>query len=111
MATHTSVQLIDDLDGKSEAAETVQFGLDGAVYEIDLTQANADKLRKALDRYVDAARQLKHTPDRGTRRRSAGRTRSREDMAQIRSWAAENGYEVADRGRLPQTVLDAYDAH
>lgn len=110
MATHTSVQLIDDIDGTSEAAETVQFGLDGAQFEIDLTQANADKLRKALTKYVDAARQIKHTPARGGARRSSGRTRSREDMAQIRAWATENGYEVADRGRLPQNVLDAYDA-
>jgi hypothetical protein len=30
------VLLIDDLDG-SEATETVTFGLDGALYEIDLT--------------------------------------------------------------------------
>lgn len=110
MATHTSIQLIDDIDGTSEAAETVQFGLDGAQFEIDLTQANADKLRKALTKYVEAARQIKHTPARGTGRRSGGRNRSREDMAQIRAWAAETGHEVADRGRLPQTVLDAYDA-
>lgn len=110
MATHTSIQLIDDLDDSSEAAETVQFGLDGAQFEIDLTQANADKLRQALTEYVEAARQIKHTADRSPRRRSGGRTRSREDMAQIRAWATENGYQVSDRGRLPQNVLDAYDA-
>ncbi|WP_443083140.1 Lsr2 family DNA-binding protein [Variovorax sp. PBS-H4] len=32
-------------------------------------------------------------------------------MAQIRAWAVENGHEVADRGRPPQVVLDAYYAH
>jgi len=28
----------------------------------------------------------------------------------IRSWARNNGYEVADRGRIPASVADAYTA-
>ncbi|MCW2681175.1 MAG: Lsr2 [Frankiales bacterium] len=28
----------------------------------------------------------------------------------MRTWARENGYEVADRGRLPAEVIDAYRA-
>lgn len=30
------------------------------------------------------------------------------DMATIRAWAKEQGMDVADRGKLPQAVLDAY---
>lgn len=110
MATHTSVQLVDDIDGKSEAAETVQFALDGASYEIDLTEANAAKLRKALERYVDAGRRVRTTA--ATTRRSTGRGqgRSREELAQIRAWAIEAGYEIAERGRIARNILDAYDA-
>lgn len=33
-------------------------------------------------------------------------------VAEIRKWAQENGLEVGTRGRLSQTVKDAYaDAH
>jgi hypothetical protein len=28
---------------------------------------------------------------------------------QVRSWAKRNGYEVADKGRLPAAVIDAYN--
>lgn len=53
MAQRVVVTLSDDIDG-SEAAETIAFGLDGKSYEIDLNEANAKKLRKALAPYVDS---------------------------------------------------------
>ncbi|WP_299033733.1 NAD-dependent DNA ligase LigA [uncultured Pseudokineococcus sp.] len=34
----------------------------------------------------------------------------RTDLAEIRAWARENGHVVADRGRVAQSVRDAYDA-
>ncbi|MEW1552329.1 Lsr2 family DNA-binding protein [Streptomyces tsukubensis] len=34
----------------------------------------------------------------------------RRDRAAIRTWARTNNYEVADRGVIPQRVVDAYDA-
>jgi len=33
----TKVTMIDDLDGESEAVETVRFGLEDTSYEIDLS--------------------------------------------------------------------------
>jgi hypothetical protein len=50
-------RLVDDLDG-GPAAETVQFGLDGAAYELDLSPENAATLRSVLGRYVAAARRV-----------------------------------------------------
>ena len=55
MAQKIQTLLIDDLDG-GEAETTVRFGLDGTEYEIDLSAKNADALRRAVARYVDAAR-------------------------------------------------------
>src|SRR6185437_10033364 len=55
MAQRTQVLLIDDLDGSS-ADETLNFKLDGAAYEIDLSADNAGLLRKALADYVAAGR-------------------------------------------------------
>src|SRR4051794_14066549 len=53
MAKQIVTLLTDDLDG-SEADRTVEFGLDGVNYTIDLSEKNAGKLRKALQVYVSA---------------------------------------------------------
>lgn len=108
MAQKTIVQLIDDLDGGA-ATETVQFGLDGTQYEIDLSEKNASKLRDVMASYVAHARRA----SRGvaTTRRATRPARSdREQTAAIREWARKNGYRIGDKGRIPSNILDAYHA-
>ena len=114
MAQKVTVSLIDDLDG-DKADETVEFGLDGKSYEIDLSTGNAGKLRDALASYVSAARRP------GGRRRSGGGgggpaasatarrpSVDREQNQAIRDWARKRGMKVSDRGRIPADVLEAY---
>jgi hypothetical protein len=107
MAQKVQVLLVDDLDG-GEADETVTFALDGKTYEIDLTTANADKLREALEPYTKGGRRTggRAATSRGKTRASAG---AGQDTAKIRAWAKENGYEVNDRGRVPASVREAYE--
>ena len=57
MAQRVETQLVDDVDG-SAATQTVRFALDGREYEIDLSDMNAAKLRKALHPYAAAGRRL-----------------------------------------------------
>jgi hypothetical protein len=107
MATKVTVSLIDDFDGKS-ADETVQFGLDGVSYEIDLSENNAKKMREGLRPWVDAGRRIG-----GSRRRAVGTggvSVDRKQSAEIREWAHKSGYEVARRGRIPAEVRAAYRA-
>lgn len=110
MAQRVLVQLVDDIDG-SELEEgggtTVQFALDGTSYEIDLSEKNAKKLRKALEPYVEAGRKV---GGRSRRTTATGGKRSKEELANIRSWWREQGNEIGDRGRIPQNVMDAYHA-
>jgi hypothetical protein len=112
MAQKVTVSLVDDLDGGT-AEETVGFGLDGKSYEIDLSSANASKLRDALAEFVAAARR----PGSGRAgRRSGGAGSSggsraagdREQSRAIREWAREQGMDVSERGRIPADVLQAY---
>lgn len=107
VAQKVQVLLVDDLDG-GEADETVTFALDGKTYEIDLTTANADKLRGLLDAYVKGGRRTggRAAGGRGKARVASGGS---QDTAQIRAWAKENGYEVNDRGRVPASIREAYD--
>jgi hypothetical protein len=55
MAKTVIVKLTDDMDG-GDADETIQFALDGTSYEIDLSTANASKLRGALQPYMEKGR-------------------------------------------------------
>jgi hypothetical protein len=109
VARVTQVSLVDDVDG-SVASSTVGFSLDGKTYELDLSDKNAKKLRDALAPFVASARRGK-----GRGRRSGGpkMTQSsatdRERNTAIREWAREHGHEVADRGRIPVNVMEAYE--
>ncbi|MFN2496279.1 MAG: Lsr2 family protein [Pseudonocardiaceae bacterium] len=111
MAQKVTVTLVDDLDGGT-AEETVEFGIDGVAYEIDLSQGNAVKLRDSLADFVSKARKAGgRRKATGPARRPAGGGRAsvdREQNAAIREWARKNGYNVSDRGRIPAEVLDAY---
>lgn len=109
MARKVEVTLVDDIDGGG-ADETVAFALDGKAYEIDLSKKNAGALRRALKRYTDSARRAGRAASPGRRSRSAAGRTDRERTADIREWARANGREVSDRGRIPASVVDAYDA-
>ncbi|GAB3146510.1 Lsr2 family protein [Micromonospora sonneratiae] len=113
MARQVITVLTDDLDG-GEADRTVEFGLDGVNYTIDLSEKNAGKLRKALDPYLTAGNRIGRSGVEGRRpgRRAGGAAPTRTDRDQnkaIREWAAKNGYEVSERGRIPASVVKAYN--
>ena len=107
MAQKVQVVLIDDLDG-GDASETVTFGLDGASYEIDLSEQNAAQLREALAHWVGNARRVSGRTSRPTARR--GGSSSSTDTTAVRSWAKENGFKVSERGRISAEVQEAYAA-
>ncbi len=108
MAQKVLVQLIDDLDGTaSDDVTTVQFGLDGVTYEIDLSESNADQLRDLLADYVSSARRTGGRVRRGARPGQGGGS-ANNDAGQIREWAQANGIELAARGRIPSHVAESY---
>jgi hypothetical protein len=104
MARKVITTVLDDIDG-SEGAETVTFSYKGVAYEIDLANKNAQKLESALEPYVTAARKI----GRGSSGSSSARSRSSKDLGAIREWAKENGHAVSERGRIPASVVDAYE--
>jgi hypothetical protein len=118
MAQKVNVMLVDDLDG-SEASGTVTFGLDGRTYEIDLSEANTATLRDTLATYTAAARKLGGRARRSAAQDTAlngaatsGKATSVADRARtaaIREWAREAGLDVSTRGRIPNSVIEAYD--
>lgn len=113
MAQKTQVILTDDVDG-SEATQTIAFAYQGVNYEIDLNDDHAAAIEESFHDWIQAARKV---TGRGTSAKSAStprpatsRSTSGRDVNAVRAWLRENGHEVSDRGRIAQTMLDAYDA-
>src|SRR6516162_3766873 len=98
MAQKITVALEDDVDG-GPADETVRFAIGGVDYEIDLSRKNAAAFRRQLAPFLDHARKV----GRGARRRP-GRSGA------SRAWAKEQGIAVSDRGRIPVSVVEQYEA-
>jgi hypothetical protein len=112
MAQRVVTELTDDIDGSTipdGAGETVSFALDKVEYEIDLSDKNAAKLRKALRSYVDAGRRVAG-PARRSRSASQSGPRANGDAKAIRAWAVENGIDLSARGRIPAGVVEQYQA-
>ncbi|GGG69666.1 Lsr2 family protein [Kocuria dechangensis] len=102
MAQNVVIELEDDLDG-GPADETLSFALDERDYEIDLSAANAQMLRRPCA----PARRPAARPPRAPVG-AAGPTASSSETAKIRAWAKEHGHQVSDRGRIHQHIRDAY---
>ncbi|MEQ4611492.1 histone-like nucleoid-structuring protein Lsr2 [Streptomyces cavourensis] len=81
-------------------------------------EARVAKARAELEKAQEELRTVKA----GTRTTTAAATaptpiraglssgRTREELAAVRTWARENGHQVADAGMVPKRVLQAYDA-
>ena|SRR5437763_1950123 len=113
MAQRVFVEMVDDLDGGA-ADQTVPFSLDGVSYEIDLSNDNAAALRDELARFVVASRRAGGHKVRIALGQSVSGTRTasradRDRPREIRAWAMNNGYTLAERGRIPFDVIDAYE--
>lgn len=104
MATRTVTQLLDDITGQN-ADETISFSLDGVEYEIDVNKKNAVALRKAFAPFQDVARRVG-----GRRAPAMKKVASGVDNKAVRAWAASNGIELSERGRIPGHVIEQYVA-
>ncbi len=110
MAQRVNTYLVDDLDG-SEAAETVELGLDGFSYELDLSEEHATELRNALSDYIEAGRKVSgRAKSTKPRQAGSGGRVDREQAQAQREWARREGFEISDRGRVPGWVKEKYEA-
>ena len=105
MTTKHVTLLEDDTDG-SKASETVKFGLDGATYEIDLSDKNASALRGALANWVSHARKIGAQAKLGVSRAKA--SFDGVDNRAVRAWAKANHIKVSARGRISAEVVERY---
>jgi Lsr2 len=105
MAQKVSVVLEDDLTG-GPAEHTIGFAFDGTDYDIDLNAKNAATFSKQLAPYLAHARPAGRAQPHRPGRTAANRQRS----GDIRAWAREHGVAVSERGRIPASVVEQYNA-
>jgi hypothetical protein len=111
MAQTRTIHYVSDLSNKDiidNDFPTVSFGWDGTDYEVDLTTDEAEKFYKAMEKYISVSR--KASKASGVTRTKGKANQDGPSAAEVRAWAQSNGYDVPERGRIPQTIRDAYDS-
>lgn len=103
MASSVIITMTDDIDG-SEGAKTVKFSLGDKSYTIDLGEANEAALATALAPFIGHAKVVPQSKSKSRSPRSTSRS------IEIREWARNQGMKVPERGRISQSITDAYDA-
>ena len=110
MATVTRTFFVDDLDGSTEDVQNAQISLDGANFEIDLSAANAARLRGKLAKYVEHGTRVTPQKTRRSQRVVKPPVSGRDQVQAVRDWARQNASTVSARGRIPKNVQDAFAA-
>lgn len=94
--------LSDDLTGnESEDVTNHVYMIDNVFYEVDFSVASFALFEKALAEFIKVSRE--------TRRITATAKGEASQAEVIRQWAKANGMEVAEKGRLSEDVINAYD--
>src|SRR4051794_38646733 len=109
MATITKQVVTDDLDNTTEDVLTCYVALGEGAVEIDLSPDNRVELEEFLAKYFEAGRPVRQRAERArraARAKSASPTTDKTRMQAIRKWGIENGYQVSERGRIPNTVVE-----
>lgn len=108
MAQKVRIERYSDLSGDlipEGEGETVNYAVNGRSFEIDLTAQEASDFHRTLEPFVAVSRRVGKSGD-SKKSRSTG---DREKLQEIRNWARGEGYEVSERGRISQNILEAYE--
>lgn len=109
MAKIETIEFVDDFTGKvidPEDLNRIKFSIDGKDYLLEVSSDTAEKFYRAVEKWVACAQPA--SPRTRGKKYPKRMARSRE-LKHVREWAAENGYDVAPTGRVPNHILDAYD--
>ena len=110
MAQRVRTILVSDLSGDEveSGGESISFSYKGVDYTIDLTAKEAAGFDKAIAMYVQHAQKAGRR--RAARSSSWSSPRQGERVSTMKKWADEQGIDYPRRGRLPKSLVEAYDA-
>ncbi|QTF81855.1 Lsr2-like DNA bridging protein [Gordonia phage Guey18] len=96
-------QFVDNVTGdilNEDEAQTISIRVDNETYVLHTSAENVAKFKKTNKNWIDKAD--KRTETGGTAFYGGATS------ADVRAWAAENGYEVRATGRIPSALAEAY---
>lgn len=106
-------KLVDDLDGVTDAEMTLTFGLDGNEYEIDLADENYEKYYEILNLLASKGRPV--TRQVAMKRTLSGKKTPANpgngDKQKIREFLRSKGHQVADKGRISESLMAIWKIH
>lgn len=113
LVAHTYSDLTPELEG-----ETHDLRLDGVGVEVDLTDTEYAELVEYLHKYYAAGRYIENAePPKGSplAKRSGGQPNRRPDLTQadrngIRSFGRLQGWKIHKNGRIPGSLIQAWEA-
>jgi hypothetical protein len=109
VAQKNLVILTCDVEGEEvPATATHHFSVDGKNYVIDLGEVQDKEFLKAILPWTEYARFDKGPKPSSPSAKAKTSKASTGETSKIRSWAADNGFEVGQRGRVPDQVVTAY---
>jgi hypothetical protein len=100
-----------DLHASDVAATTslsVQLGDDR--WRADLCDEHTAQLRRTLEPLLTSAHHLGPGSPRASRQVAGSRRSRKAESMQLREWARSNGFDIGQRGRVPQAAIEAYAA-
>lgn len=111
MAKKTVEKFYSDLSGDEidTPSPTVAFTFDGVGYEVDLTEAERQTFADAVAPYVAVGRRAGRASGRSSSSRRSS-SASSVDAKAVREWAQEQGLDVPARGRVPSSLIEAYQS-
>ncbi|AXH70428.1 nucloid associated Lsr2-like [Gordonia phage Daredevil] len=111
------IEYYDDIDGKLLDEKTMmraQVSWLGVDYEVQTSAANYKKLEKQMVKLVETATKIggrKRQPSTGAPANgSNGSAHAAYTMKDVRDWAVANGIEVNPKGRIPNDIIEQYEA-
>lgn len=113
MARREITQYFDDINNTpltDDELTIIRFSIDGNHYVLDLSEKNAAAFREALAPWVDAAQPAPAQQRTTTRQTGASAAAKRRQSKEIREWAKANDLKVSERGKIPASVIEAYES-
>jgi hypothetical protein len=108
-----TVQVVEDsIDGKPLPEDTapLTISLDRKSWSLYLSDQNRKKVLDQIEKWTANEPESRATEfAQGRKTRPAAKS-DPEQLAAIRSWASENGFTVAPKGRIAAHIQEAYNA-
>lgn len=103
------IKVCDLHHDEEQLAQRRTFAIDGVEYVLDCCEEHMVAFEQAWSPYVKAGRRVGRV-NRPAKPRQSTSSTVEADPAEVREWAAANGHEVSDRGRIPVTVMAAWES-